>query len=377
LSSALPSIDQLGELRGKRVLVRVDFNVPLRADANGTLEVADDFRIRAALPLFRLLQERGATVVACTHLGRPNGEVVEKYSVAPLRRHLETLIDGVELLENLRFSPGEESNDAAFGASLVDGIDAYVNEAFGACHRAHASVMVPPQLVPSAAGPNLALEVSTLLGLLENPRRPFVAIVGGAKVADKLGITNVLAQKADRVLVGGGMMFSFWKAMGRSIGDSLVDDRRVNDCAELLETGRIELPVDVATLPTGASFGAGGVEVPVIQLDVPEGFVGLDIGPESVARFRELLLDAGTILWNGPMGVFEDDRLADGTRGVALAVAESSGVAVIGGGDSAAAVAKFGLAESMDFISTGGGASLELVEFGDLPGLRALREGVR
>jgi phosphoglycerate kinase len=173
------------------------------------------------------------------------------------------------------------------------------------------------------------------------------------------------------------MMFSFWKAMGRSIGNSLVDDSLLDDCAELLKTGRIELPVDVVTLPTGSPFGAGGAEMPEIQHDVPDGFVGLDIGPESVARFRDLLLEAGTILWNGPMGVFEDERLASGTRGVAQAVADASAVSVIGGGDSAAAVAKFGLGESMDFISTGGGASLELVEYGDLPGLRALREGVR
>ena len=376
MNSVLPSIASWGDLTGARVLVRVDFNVPLAEGADGQQVVTDDFRIRAALPLFRELQDRGACVSACTHLGRPNGMIVEKYSVEPLRAHLNSLIDGVELLENLRFNPGEEANDRIFGEELTRGFDFYVNEAFGVSHRAHASVMVPPTLVPSAAGPNLAHEVSTLLGLLESPARPFVAIVGGAKVGDKLGITKVLVDKADAVIVGGGMMFTFWRALGRSIGGSLVDESRVADCAALLETGKVHVPTDVWTLPVGAPFGQGGTVAPTLHDQVSVGEVGLDIGPESVAAFAKLLADAGTILWNGPMGVCEDARLASGTRGIAEAVASARGVSVIGGGDSAAAVELFGLADQIGFISTGGGASLELVEYGDLPGLRALREGV-
>jgi phosphoglycerate kinase len=377
LLQQLPTIDSFGDLTGKRVLVRVDFNVPLRVRSDGTREVVDDFRIRAALPLFRTLQERGAQVVACTHLGRPDGQPDERFSVAPVREHLASLIDGVDLLENLRFHPGEEANDPSFGASLVKGIDFYVNEAFGASHRAHASVMIPPTLVPAAAGPNLHHEVSTLLGILENPQRPFVAIVGGAKVADKIGITEVLAKKADRVLVGGGMMFTFWQALGRRIGSSLVDPTRIDDCKALLQAGNIAVPTDVLTLPVGAPFGRGGDQEPELGDDVPDGAVGLDIGPRSVRHFADIIEQAGTVLWNGPMGVFEDPRFCSGTEGVAQAVAKCRGTSVIGGGDSAAAIDAFGLAEHVSFISTGGGASLELLEFGDLPGLRALRQAER
>jgi len=369
----LPSIDDLGDISGKRVLVRVDFNVPL-VERDGRLVVSDDFRIRSALPLFHDLQARGAEVTACTHLGRPLGEPVAKYSVEPVREHLGNLIEGVTLLENLRFSPGEEDNDRAFGVELTDSYDCYVNEAFGVSHRAHASIMVPPTLIPSAAGPNLAHEVETLTGLLTNPRRPFVAIVGGAKVADKLGITKVLVNKADTVIVGGGMAFTFWKAMGLTIGDSLVDDSRLNDVAELLATGRVCVPNDVWALPTGSPFGGGGTESPTHFVgDIPDGYMALDIGPESATTFGEILRNAGTVLWNGPMGVFEDPRLAAGTRSVAQALANSTAISVVGGGDSAAAVEQFGVASQMSFISTGGGASLELLEFGDLPGLRALR----
>ncbi|MEI6735822.1 MAG: phosphoglycerate kinase [Actinomycetes bacterium] len=369
----LPSIDDLGDIAGKRVLVRVDFNVPL-GERNGALIVTDDFRIKSALPLFHDLQSRGAEVTACTHLGRPQGKPVAKYSVQPVREHLNSLIDGVHLLENLRFSPGEEGNDREFGIQLTDSYDVYVNEAFGVSHREHASIMVPPTLIPSAAGPNLAHEVETLIGLLTNPRRPFVAIVGGAKVADKLGITKVLVEKADAVIVGGGMAFTFWRAMGRTIGDSLVDESRIADVAELIATGRVHVPDDVWALPTGAPFGTGGSETPTHYVgNVPEGFMALDIGPESARKFAEILHSAGTVLWNGPMGVFEDPRLAAGTRAVADALVGSDAISVVGGGDSAAAVEQFGVASQMAFISTGGGASLELLEFGDLPGLRALR----
>jgi phosphoglycerate kinase len=354
----------------------VDFNCPV-AEVDGQLEVTDDFRIRASLPLFRELQARGATVVAATHFGRPKGHVVEEFSVAPIRRRLDELCPGVQLLENLRFSPGEEANDPAFGASLVEGIDYYVNEAFSASHRAHASIMIPPTLVPSAAGPNLLREVTTLESILTNPARPFVAIVGGAKVKDKLGIVKVLVERADTVIVGGGMAYTFAAAEGRTIGSSLFDPDRLEECARLLETGRVEIPSDALTLPSEASFGpASGAEAPeVVTENIPDGTQGLDIGPASALRFAEIISGAATVLWNGPMGVFEDERLRAGTETVARAVAASPAVSVIGGGDSVAALQMFHLEDEVSFVSTGGGASLEFLEFGDLPGLRALREG--
>jgi phosphoglycerate kinase len=357
------------------VLVRVDFNAPV-AEVDGVLEVTDDFRLRATVPLFDVLLERGASVVACTHFGRPDGRVDERYDVAPLRRCLDRLRPGVELMENLRFHPGEESNDPAFGATLVEGFDYYVNEAFGASHRAHASIMVPPTLLPSAAGPNLQREVSTLLALLESPARPFVAITGGAKVKDKLGIMKVLAQKADVVIVGGGMAYTFAVAEGRRIGSSLFDGSFVEECATLLEGGNVLIPVDARGLATGSAFGPDGGDEVAVSFDenIPDGWMGLDIGPTSIEVFTAAIAGAATILWNGPMGVFEDPRFGAGTEAVARAIASSSAVSVVGGGDSVAALTSYGLDGDVSFVSTGGGASLELVELGDLPGLRALRE---
>jgi phosphoglycerate kinase len=373
VSAPLPRYERWGSLAGKRVLVRVDFNTPV-ALVDGRLEVTDDFRIRATLPLFEELLALGATVVACTHFGRPQGQVVEKYSVAPVRRRLGELCPEVELLENLRFHPGEEANDPAFGAQLVQGFDYYINEAFSASHREHASIMIPPTLVPSAAGPNLQREVSTLQSLLEEPARPFVAIVGGAKVKDKLGIVTVLSQKADQVIVGGGMAYTFEATQGRTIGASLFDASYLDVCGELMATGKIVIPSDARGLPVGVPFGSGGDDA-VLEWgeDIPDGFQGLDIGPASVATFTELIARAGTILWNGPMGVFEDPRLSYGTEAVARAVASSAAVSVIGGGDSVAAIQGYGLEDQVSFVSTGGGASLEFVELGDLPGLAALR----
>ena len=375
MSQALPSYDRWGSLKGKRILVRVDFNAPV-AEVNGRLEVTDDFRIRAALPLLEELLSRGATVVACTHFGRPHGQVVEKYRVEPVRRRLNELCRDVELLENLRFNPGEEANDPTFGASLVEGFDYYVNEAFGASHRAHASIMVPPTLIPSAAGPNLARETSTILGLLESPARPFVAIIGGAKVADKLAITKVLCAKADTVIVGGGMAYTFQAALGHSVGSSLFDASYVEQCAQLLAAGNVVIPSDAWGLPSTSPFGANAGSEPATLFgpDIPDGFAGLDIGPASVERFADVIAGAATILWNGPMGVFEDGRFSSGTEAVARAVAASGAVSVVGGGDSVAALQTFGLEGDVSFVSTGGGASLELVELGDLPGLKALRE---
>jgi phosphoglycerate kinase len=375
MTTPLPSYERWGSLEGKRILVRVDFNTPV-ASIDGVLTVTDDFRIRSTIPLFEALLRSGATVVACTHFGRPKGKVVEQYSVAPVRRRLNELCAGVELLENLRFNPGEEANDPAFGASLVEGFDYYVNEAFGASHRAHASIMIPPTLVPSAAGPNLQREVSTILGLLENPARPFVAIVGGAKVKDKLGIVRVLAEKADAVIVGGGMAYTFEATQGRTVGSSLFDESFLGECASLLALGTVVIPSDATGLASGSSFGPDGGKEPAIAFtqDIPDGFQGLDIGPASTAAFAKVIESAATILWNGPMGVFEDPRFSAGTEAIARAVAASDAVSVIGGGDSVAALQSYGLEDQVSFVSTGGGASLELVENGDLPGLRALRE---
>jgi phosphoglycerate kinase len=371
---ALPSYERWGDLTGKRVLVRVDFNTPV-AEVNGELKVTDDFRIRSTIPLFEDLLRRGATVVACTHFGRPKGQVVAKYSVAPVRARLGELCPGVELMENLRFNPGEESDDPAFGASLVEGFDYYINEAFSASHRAHASIMIPPQLLPSAAGPNLQREVTTILSLFTSPERPFVAIVGGAKVADKLGIVRVLSEKADTVIVGGGMAYTFEVTQGRTIGSSLFDGTHLEDCATLLKGGNVLIPEDSRGLKDGQPFGDGGQdEVIDFGANVPDGFVGLDIGTKATATFCAAIAQAKTILWNGPMGVFEDPRLSAGTEAVARAVAASSAVSVIGGGDSVAALQSYGLEDQVSFVSTGGGASLELVELGDLPGLKALRE---
>jgi len=280
------------------------------------------------------------------------------------------------LMENLRFNPGEEADDPTFGASLVEGFDYYVNEAFGASHRAHASIMVPPTLIPSAAGPNLARETSTILGLLESPARPFVAIIGGAKVADKLAITKVLCAKADTVIVGGGMAYTFQAALGHSVGSSLFDASYVEQCAQLLAAGNVVIPSDAWGLPSTSPFGANAGSEPATLFgpDIPDGFAGLDIGPASVERFADVIAGAATILWNGPMGVFEDGRFSSGTEAVARAVAASGAVSVVGGGDSVAALQTFGLEGDVSFVSTGGGASLELVELGDLPGLKALRE---
>ena len=371
----LPTYERWGSLEGKRVLVRVDFNTPV-AVMDGEVTVTDDFRIRATVPLFEDLLARGATVVACTHFGRPKGVPNPEFSVAPVRRRLEELCPGVALLENLRFNPGEESNDPEFGRSLVEGFDYYINEAFSASHREHASIMIPPTLIPSAAGPNLRREVEAIHSLLETPTRPFVAIVGGAKVADKLGIVKVLAEKADSVIVGGGMAYTFEVTQGRTIGSSLFNAGYVDECAGLLARGNVLIPSDSRGLKDGAPFGFDGGSDEVIEFgdNIPDGFEGFDIGPRTVGQFVDVISSARTILWNGPMGVFEDPRFAIGTEAIARAVAASDANSVVGGGDSVAALQGFGLEDQVTFVSTGGGASLELVELGDLPGLRALRE---
>jgi phosphoglycerate kinase len=361
----LPQLEDLLPLDGKRVLVRADFNVPLDDDGN----ISDDLRIRAALPTLEWLQEAGATVTACSHLGRPKGKPDPAFSMEPVRARLAELAPEVELLENLRFDPGETSDDADFVARLVEGQDAYVLDAFGAAHRAHASVVGPPRTLPSAAGRLLAREVEVLGGLRESPEHPFVAILGGAKVSDKLGVIKALLDAVDTLVIGGGMCFTFLAAQGHGIGDSLSEPDQVDTCRSLLEAaeGRIRLPTDLVAMGPDEEVRQVGVEV-------DEGWKGLDIGPATAAEFADVVGEARTVLWNGPMGLFEDERFAAGTRAVAEAVAAAPGFTVVGGGDSAAAIAAFGLADQVDHLSTGGGASLELLEQGDLPGLAALRE---
>lgn len=371
----LPRLEDLPDPSGKRVLLRADFNVPV---TDGKID--DDLRIRAALPTIQWLQEHGATVTACTHLGRPKGAPDPKYSVEPVRARLAELAPGVELMENLRFDPGETANDPAFVDRLVEGQDMYVLDAFGVAHRSHASVVGPPTRLPSAAGRLLAREVEVLGGLLEDPKRPFVAVLGGSKVSDKLKVIEALLRSVDTLLIGGGMCFTFLKAMGHDVGGSLLESEQVETCRSLLDSGaKIVIPTDVVGLGPGGEIGdpeAGG-EVSTFGQDLPEGWKGLDIGPESAAVFADAVSAAGTVLWNGPMGVFEDPRFAAGTRAVAEAMAEAPGFTVVGGGDSASAMAAFGLADRIDHVSTGGGASLELIEQGDLPGLKALREAAQ
>jgi phosphoglycerate kinase len=373
----LPVLEDLPDLDGRRVLVRVDFNVPLHIGIDGKATVADDFRITAALPTLRWLLDQGAEVVASSHLGRPPNSPDPRWEMDPVRDRLTALCPGVELGQNLRFDPGEKSNDPAFVASLIEGFDAYVNEAFGVAHRRHASIVGPPQFLPSAAGFRLAREVEVLGGILECPERPFVAVVGGAKVADKIKVLTALAAKVDTLVVGGGMAFTFMAAQGKGVGSSLLDEDLIADCRALLDSGLdIRLPTDIRALEPGGTFGPigprGGVKV--IEGDLPDGWTGLDIGPESAEAFADAVRGAGTVLWNGPLGAFEDTRFAAGTRVVAQAVAESPGFSVVGGGDSASALEELHLCDQVSFLSTGGGASLAFIERGgDLPALEALR----
>lgn len=360
----VPVLEDLPDPSGKRVLVRTDFNVPM---TDGKID--DDRRIRAALPTLRWLLDAGAEVTACSHLGRPKGAPDPRYSMGPVRARLAELVPGVSLMENLRFDPGEEANDPGFVDRLVHGQDLYVNDAFGAAHRAHASVVGPPSRLPSAAGRLMAREVDVIGGLLDSPGRPFLAILGGAKVSDKLGVIRSLLERVDTIVVGGGMCFTFLVALGHEVGDSLLEADQVEACRALLDAGRrIVLPTDIV------AEGPGG-QIRQFGRSLPEGWRGLDIGPGTAAEFIDEVSSARTVLWNGPMGMFEDERFAAGTRAVAEAVAGSHGFCVVGGGDSAAALDRFGLVDDVDFVSTGGGASLELLELGDLPGLVALRQG--
>ena len=362
----LPLLEDLGDVAGKRVLVRTDFNVPMEGPDNARV-ITDDFRIRAALPTINWLTSRGATVVCASHLGRPKGQTVEKYSMAPIRARLQELAPGVELMENLRFNAGEEANGEAFVAQLVQGVDMYVNDAFGAAHRSHASVSGPPKTLPSAAGRLLQKEVEVLGEMRNHPKRPFIAVLGGAKVSDKLGVIEALLSTVDALVIGGGMCFTFLAAKGMPVGSSICELDQVAVCKRLLDGSKpIHLPEDIVGLNAEGNYATFGIRL-------PEGAKGLDIGPGTAAAFTDVIMDARTVFWNGPMGMFEDPRFAAGTKTVAQAVADTKAFTVVGGGDSAAALAQFGLGDEVDHVSTGGGASLEYLELGDLPGLAALR----
>jgi len=367
MTGRIPTLADLGDVAGKRVLVRTDFNVPMEGGV-----ITDDFRIRAALPTIEWLVGRGATVVTASHLGRPKGAPDPKYAMDAVRARLAELAPGVELLENLRFDKGEEGNDPEFVARLVHGVDAYVDDAFGACHRAHASIVGPPQTLPSAMGLLLQKEVEVLLGLRQHPKHPFVAVLGGSKISDKLGVVEALLEVVDSLVVGGAMCFTFLAAQGYGIGDSLFEPDQVDTCARLLAAAAangktIHLPDDI--VGTDASGN-----VVTFGRSLPAGAKGFDIGPGSAAAFSDVIMDARTVFWNGPMGMFEDPRFEAGTRTVAQAMADTKAFTVVGGGDSAAALAQFRLDDEVDHVSTGGGASLELLELGDLPGLEALRK---
>ncbi len=389
----IPRLEDLPLGRGQRVLVRVDLNVPLEGGV-----ITDDLRITTALPTLEWLREKDAAVVVAGHLGRPKGAPDPQYSMAPVAARLGELLGqevplaprvvgaavepyvasleagDVVMLENLRFERGETTDDPAFATNLCELADTYVNEAFGASHRAHASIVGPPRVLPSAGGRLLFQEVQTLSRLLEAGEHPFVAVLGGAKMSDKLGVIDALLERCDAILVGGAMMFTFLLAQGHSVGDSLVEPEMVDECRRLLETGRVRIPTDVVV----AEEIKDDAEARVVAADgMPADVKGLDIGPETADAFAAEIGDAALLLWNGPMGVFEVEPFAAGTRAVAGAVARCPGFTVVGGGDSAAAVRRFGLGARIDHVSTGGGASLEFIEQGDLPGLKALRESTR
>ena len=386
----LPRLEN-ADVEGRTVVVRADLNVPLQDG-----QVGDDFRIRAFLPTLEHLVSKGCRTVVCSHLGRPKGERRPELSLAPVAERLSELLGrqvdmttdsvgpgvaeaardlppgGVLVLENLRFNPGETSNDPGFAGGLASLGDLYVNDAFGASHRAHASIVGIPERIPGCAGFLLSEEIDTLSGFLNDPPRPFVVVLGGAKVADKLGVVRNLLGRADRILVGGGMCFTFLRAQGHDVGRSLVDEASLDEVSQVLAEadGRIMLPTDVVVADSAQAQDGERVGVDAI----PAGSMGLDIGPGSSKRFADVVTDAASLFWNGPMGVFENLAFAMGTRALAQAVAICEGYTVTGGGDTAAALASVGLEAEVDFMSTGGGASLEFLEGRSLPGIEALME---
>jgi phosphoglycerate kinase len=383
-------------VRGKRVFIRVDFNVPI--DEN--LMITDDRRIRSALPTINYCMDEGAKVILASHLGRPKGKPDQRYSLAPVAKRLQRLLNkevlfvpqctgsevekavekmragDVMVIENLRFDPGEEANDETFAKALASIADVYLNDAFGAAHRTHASIVGIPKLIPAAAGFLLKKEIEYLKGAVSDPVRPFVAILGGAKVSGKIGVLENLSDKVDKVIVGGGMAFTFIKAMGYEVGDSLVEPdmlglaERTMD--KLKENGvKFYLPVDCVV---AQSVEPGAETKLVTTQEIPKGWRALDIGPASCRLFAEAIHDAKTVIWNGPMGVFEIDAFSRGTFSIARAVADAYALTVVGGGDTDMAVHKAGVSDSISFISTGGGASLQLLEGRELPGIAALND---
>ncbi|MFJ7971752.1 phosphoglycerate kinase [Psychrobacillus sp. NPDC096389] len=382
-------------LQGKRVFCRVDFNVPMEDGA-----ITDDTRIRAALPTINYLIEQGAKVILASHMGRPKGEVKEELRLTKVGEHLATLLnkpvkkldesigqaveeavsamtDGdVILLENVRFHAGEEKNDAELAKAFASLADVYVNDAFGAAHRAHATTEGIAKLLPAVSGLLMEKELDVLGKALSNPERPFTAIIGGAKVKDKIGVIDHLLDKVDNILIGGGLSYTFTKAQGNDIGTSLLEEDKIELAKGFIEKAKEKgvsfyLPVDVV-VADGFSKDANTKVVDIDQ--IPSDWMGLDIGPKTAALYADVIKNSKLIIWNGPMGVFEMEAFANGTKGVAEAMAETAGYTIIGGGDSAAAVEKFDVANKMDHISTGGGASLEFMEGKDLPGVSALND---
>jgi phosphoglycerate kinase len=382
-------------VKGRRVLVRVDFNVPLE-DEGGERVVADDTRIRAALPTIELLRERGAALILISHLGRPKGARDSALSLAPVAKRLGELLGAdvklapgmlegdvdltcgalgpgdVLLLENIRFEPGETKNDPTLAENLAQLAGVYVNDAFGAAHRAHASTVGVADYLPAYAGLLLEREVSELVKVVESPQRPLTVILGGAKVSDKVGVIDRFLEVADQILIGGAMCFGFFKAQGIETGNSLAEGE--DEAKEALERAQqseceLQLPVD---LVLGREFSADTERKESEGVEVPQDWMGLDIGPRTAANYAQAIAGAGTVLWNGPMGAFEMEPFAAGTRTVAEAVAAAPGTTVVGGGDSVAALNQFGLEDQVDWVSTGGGASLELLEGKKLPGVEAL-----
>ena len=384
-------------VKGKKVLVRCDFNVPLDENKN----ITDETRINAALPTIKYLLDNGAAVILCSHLGRPKGEFNMKYSLAPVAKRLSEKL-GFEvklakdvigedakrlaaevkpgeaiLLENVRFQPEEEKNDPAFAKELASMADLYVSDAFGTVHRAHASTAGVAAYLPAVAGFLIGKELDFLGSAVENPKRPFVAILGGAKVKDKIGVITNLLEKVDTLIIGGGMAYTFQKAMGKEIGKSLLDEERIDLAKDLMEKAKAKgvkllLPVDNVC---GSDF-SNDCNIITVDADqgIPADYEGMDIGPKSVKLFSDAIKEAKTVVWNGPMGVFEFPNFAKGTLAIATAMAESDAITIIGGGDSAAAVTQMGLADKMSHISTGGGASLEFLEGKTLPGVACLED---
>ena len=383
------------DVKGKKVLCRCDFNVP---QDKATGAITDDKRIAAALPTLNYLLDQGAAVIACSHLGKPKGEWKESLTLAPVAKRLSELLgrevifarDVVDedasakaaalqpgqimLLENLRFEPGEEKNDPDFAKKLADLAEVYVSDAFGTVHRAHASTAGVAAYLPAVSGLLIEKELEIMGGALADPRRPLVAILGGAKVSSKIGVINNLLDIADTIIIGGGMAYTFIKALGGSVGTSLLEEDRLDYCREMMDKAKAKgvkflLPVDTLC---AAEFSADAKPELVDTMAIPDDRMGMDIGPKTIALFSDAVKDAGTVIWNGPMGVFEFPAFAEGTRALAKALADTDAITIVGGGDSAAAVAQLGYADRMTHISTGGGASLEFLEGKELPGVACL-----